>query len=92
MFYSYFARLGLDVTVEDSGSRGRLDMAVRAVGRVYLFEFKVLERAGPGAAMAQLRERGYADKYRHPGEPVHLVAVEFSAETRNVAGFEAELA
>ena len=92
VFYSYFAGLGLDVTVEDSGSRGRLDMAVRAVGRVYLFEFKVLERAGPGAAMAQLRERGYADKYRHPGEPVHLVAVEFSAETRNVAGFEAELA
>ena len=92
VFYSYFAGLGLEVTVEDSGSGGRLDMAVRAGGRVYLFEFKVLERAGPGAAMAQLKERGYADKYRHLGEPVHLVAVEFSAETRNVAGFEAELA
>ena len=92
VFYSYFAGLGLEVTVEDSGSRGRLDMAVRAGGRVYLFEFKVVERAGPGAPMAQLKERGYADKYRHLGEPVHLVAVEFSAETRNVAGFEAELA
>ena len=92
VFYSYFAGLGLEVAVEDSGSGGRLDMAVRAEGRVYLFEFKVLERAGPGAAMAQLKERGYADKYRHFGEPVHLVAVEFSAETRNVAGFEAELA
>ena len=92
VFYSYFAGLGLEVTVEDSGSRGRLDMAVRASGRVYLFEFKVVERAGPGAAMAQLRERGYADKYRHLDEPVHLVAVEFSKETRNVAAFEAELA
>ena len=92
VFYSYFAGLGLDVRVEESGSRGRLDMAVRAGGRVYLFEFKVRERAGPGAAMAQLKQRGYADKYRHLGEPVHLVAVEFSAETRNVAGFEAELA
>ena len=92
VFYSYFAGLGLEVTVEDSGSRGRLDMVVRAAGRVYLFEFKVVERAGPGAAMAQLKERGYADKYRHLGEPVHLVAVEFSAETRNVAAFEAELA
>ncbi len=28
VFYSCFAGLGLDVTVEDSGSRGRLDMAV----------------------------------------------------------------
>ena len=92
VFYSYFAGLGLEVTVEESGSRGRLDMAVRAGGRVYLFEFKVRERAGPGMAMAQLKQRGYADKYRHLGEPVHLVAVEFSAETRNVTGFEAELA
>ena len=49
VFYSYFAGLGLEVTVEDSGSGGRLDMAVRAGGRVYLFEFKVLERAGRGA-------------------------------------------
>ena len=78
--------------MEESGSGGRLDMAVRAAGRVYLFEFKVVERAGPGAAIAQLKERGYADKYRHLGEPIHLVAVEFSAETRNVESFEAELA
>ena len=78
------------MTVEDSGSCGRLDMAVRVGGRVYLFEFKVLERAGRGAAMAQLKQRGYADRYRHLGEPVHLVAVEFSAATRNVVGFEAE--
>ena len=92
VFYSYFAGLGLDVRVEESGSRGRLDMAVRAGGRVYLLEFKVQERAGPGAAMAQLQERGYADKYRHLGEAAHLVAVEFSAGTRSVAGFEAELA
>ena len=88
VFYSYFAGLGLEVRVEESGSAGRLDMAVRAGGRVFLFEFKVVERSGPGAAMAQLKERGYADKYRHLGEPAHLVAVEFSAKTRTIAGFE----
>ena len=33
VFYSYFAGLGLDVTVEESGSQGRLDIAVRAPGR-----------------------------------------------------------
>ena len=59
---------------------------------MFLFEFKVLERAGPGAAMAQLKQRGYADKCRHLGEPPHRVAVEFSQETRNVAAFQAELA
>ena len=88
VFYSYFAGLGLDVTVEESTNRGRLDMAVRFEGRVYLFEFKVVEQAGEGTAMAQLVERGYADKYRSPGVPVHLVGVEFSSESRNVVAFE----
>ena len=90
VFYSYFAALGFDITVEDSTSHGRLDMAVRFNGHVYLFEFKVVEMAGEGAAMAQLKARGYADKYRGAGEPIHLVAVEFSRETRNVTGFEVE--
>ena len=43
VFYSYFAALGLDITVEDSTSHGRLDIAVRFGGNVYLFEFKVVE-------------------------------------------------
>ena len=88
VFYSYVAASGLEVTVEDSSSGGRLDMAVRFEGRVYLFEFKVVEQAGAGAALAQLRERGYADKYRALGGPIHLVGVEFSRETRNVVAFE----
>ena len=89
VFYSYFAALGLDVAVEESTSRGRLDMAVRFEDRaVYIFEFKVVEQAGEGAAMAQLRERGYADKYRAPGVAVHLIGVEFSSESRNVTAFE----
>ena len=92
VFYSHFAALGLDVTVEDSGNSGRLDMAVRFNGNVYLFEFKVVERAGEGAAMAQLKERRYADKYRGLDQPIHLIAVEFSSETRNLAAFEVERA
>ena len=76
--------------MEDSSSRGLLDMAVRAYGRVYLLEFKVRERARAGSAMAQLKERGYAEKYRHLGEPVHLMGLEFSTKTQNLVGFEVE--
>ncbi len=88
VFYSYFAALGYEVTVEDSSNQGRLDMAVRAGGHVYLFEFKVVEQASPGAALQQLRDRDYAAKYRGSGEPIHLVGVEFSSETRNITAFE----
>ena len=90
MFYSHFAAAGLDVTVEDSDSRGRVDMTVRLDAGVYLFEFKVVEQTAGGAAMAQLKSKGYADKHRDRGLPVHLVAVEFSRETRNLASFEVE--
>ena len=90
VFYSYFAGLGLDIAVEDSSSHGRLDMAVLFNGNVYLFEFKVVEMASAGAAMAQLQERRYADKYRALGQPIYLIGVEFSKDTRNIAAFEVE--
>ena len=90
MFYSYFAALGLDITVEDSTRHGRLDMAVRFGGNVYLFEFKVVELEPKGAAMAQLKAKRYADKYRGGGGEVFLIGVECSKATRNVVGFEVE--
>jgi len=92
VFYSYFAGLGLDIAVEDSSSHGRLDMAVLFNSRVYLFEFKVVEMASAGAALAQLKARRYADKYRALGQPIYLIAVEFSKDTRNLAAFDVERA
>ena len=90
VFYSYFAGLGLNIAVEDSSSHGRLDMAVLFNNHVYLFEFKVVEMASAGAAMAQLQERRYADKYRALGQPIHLIGVEFSKDERNIAAFDVE--
>ena len=63
-------------------------MAVRTPGHVYLFEFKVAERATEGAALAQRREKGYAEKYRGSGRSIHLVGVEFSSDSRGISGFK----
>ena len=92
VFYSYFAGLGLDIRVEDSSSHGRLDMAVLFNGCVYLFEFKVVELASAGAAIAQLQERQYADKYRALEQPIYLIGVEFSKDERNLTAFDVEQA
>ena len=92
IFYSHFAAAGLSVQVEDATSHGRVDMVVRFGGAIYLFEFKVVELAGSGAALAQLKDRRYADKYRDSGQPIYLVGVEFSREERNVGRFEVERA
>ena len=92
VFYSWFAALGLDTTVEDSSNLGRLDMAVRFNDNVYLFEFKVVESGAEGAAMAQLKDRRYADKYRGLGQPIWLIAVEFSKDARNLTSLDVDRA
>ncbi len=105
VFYAWFQASMDGVAVEDATSRGRLDLAVVLDDNACLFEFKVAGRAAPdarpeiaggsaapagGAALAQLRARRYADKYRAPGRRVHLIGVEVDAETRDIAAFDVE--
>ena len=47
--------------------------------------------ASTGRAMAQLKRKRYADKYRHLGQPIHLIGVELDRDARNVASWEVEL-
>ncbi|BBI72068.2 hypothetical protein HAALTHF_18280n [Vreelandella aquamarina] len=43
---------------------------------------------GEGRALAQLKAKGYADKYRDRGMPIYLLGVEFSKEQSQVVAFE----
>ncbi|MEB3237432.1 MAG: ATP-binding protein [Candidatus Sericytochromatia bacterium] len=88
VFYSHLAALGLDLRVEDATNRGRIDLTLRVPGRVYVFEFKVVDGQPEGKAMAQIRAKGYGDKYKQSGTNVMLVAIEFSRVERNVVAFE----
>jgi hypothetical protein len=90
VFYSHLAALGLDLTAEDASRQGRVDLTLRFNGRIWLFEFKVVELEPAGRALQQLKDRGYADKYRAAGQPIHLIGIEFSREQRGVVGFEVE--
>jgi len=90
VFYSHIAALGLDLVAEDVTSQGRIDLTVKLPERIYLFEFKVVELEPEGKALAQLKARDYAAKYRMAGVPIHLVGIEFSRDTRRVVGFDAE--
>ena len=85
MLYACFRTIGLDIRVEDSSSRGRADMAVLHGGQVFVFEFKMADGeddrdAAARQAIDQIREKGYADKYRDRNEPVHLIGVAFGRD------------
>ncbi|MGP7733909.1 PD-(D/E)XK nuclease domain-containing protein [Oceanimonas smirnovii] len=90
VFYSHKAVLGFSITVEDASNAGKVDMTLEFNGHIYLFEFKVVEQVPEGSALQQLKDRGYAEKYRALGLPIHLIGVEFSRELRPVVAFELE--
>ncbi len=87
--------IGVELRAEEASGRGRADMVALTGGQVFVLEFKVVERddgaeAALDLALAQMRERGYADRYRHRGEPVHLVGVACGREARNLLEIRAE--
>jgi hypothetical protein len=90
VFYATFAARGMDIVLEDVSNQGRLDMAVKFNGQVYLFEFKVVEDEAEGKALQQIKAKEYAAKYGSLQQPIHLIGVEFSKKARNVVGFAVE--
>ncbi|KAA6184479.1 hypothetical protein F2Q65_12250 [Thiohalocapsa marina] len=55
-----------------------------------LFEFKVVELTDTGSALQQIKDKGYAEKYRAVQQPIHRIGVAFSCDKRAVVGFEFE--
>ena len=90
MLYACFQTIGLDLRVEDSSGQGRADMVVLHGGQVFVFEFKMVDGESDSDSSAcrakeQIQDKGYAEKYRNRGEPIHLVGMAFSSELRNLA-------
>ena len=95
LLYMCLRTAGADPAVEESSSRGRADMVLRLGGRVFVLEFKVVDGGADAdtaldTALAQMRERGYAERYRADGTPVHLVGVACGPEARNLLEVRAE--
>ncbi len=50
----------------------------------------MVELEPAGRTLQKLKDRGYADKYRAAGQPIHLIGIEFSREQRALVGFDVE--
>ncbi|MBL7791055.1 MAG: PD-(D/E)XK nuclease domain-containing protein, partial [Saprospiraceae bacterium] len=69
-------------------NQGRMDAVLDAGERLYIFEFKLRESAD--AALAQIHERGYPERFRAAGKQLTLVGVAFDVEAKNVREWKAE--
>ncbi len=88
IFYLLFKLIGLHVETEVRTNRGRIDAVVETGRGVYIFEFKMGGEAA--AALEQIRERGYAERYLSTGKPVYHVGVSFSLEGRGIVDWQVE--
>ena len=91
IFYAVMNVLGFDIDAEVSVSKGRIDAALELADKVYVMEFKY-KGCPPGAGpeekkkifddaldegMAQIKGRGYHEKYAGSGKTVYLAAFAF---------------
>ena len=67
---------------EEASAFGYADAVIETPKAVCVFEFKYAKSAK--AAIRQIRERGYADKWVGGERPVTLVGINFSAKKRNI--------
>lgn len=61
---------------------------VKTPTHIYVIEFKLNKSADE--AMQQIKDKGYAEKYRADPRPKVLVGVNFSSEAKTVEGGESE--
>ncbi len=84
--YTYLAGVGLDIIPEDITNLGRMDLSVKLEGKVFIFEFKLTEKA-TGNALKQIKGKRYWEKYQD-FKDIYLIGIEFSREKRNIIGYE----
>ena len=106
LFYAVFVLIGARTHAECWTNRGRVDAVVETPRGVYVFEFKLGTggrdgaRPSPGgpssvsaaAALAQIKAKGYAEKWLRCGKKVTLVGAAFDAGMRNLSDRQVEVA
>ena len=81
-FQLFFAMLGANPAPEFPSARGYADAVVERPDAEYVFEFKYDETSE--AAIRQIRDRGYADKWIGGPRPVTLIGINFNPKKRNI--------
>ena len=81
---AYFTSLGLNLTPEDVTNKGRIDLTIKLNEYIYIIEFKV---DGEGQALAQVKAKGYHEKFLGSGKTIYLVGIDFNADEKNLADF-----
>ncbi len=85
VIFAWLSSTGMHLIVEDCTNKGRIDMSVETEDFIYLIEFKV--DMPKEKALAQIKTKGYAEKYQGKGKKTVLIGIGFSSAEKNVTEF-----
>ncbi|MCQ2195026.1 MAG: ATP-binding protein [Paludibacteraceae bacterium] len=93
-----FCLFGIPNQCEIMEASQRVDIVAQTAKMALVFELKMMgaDEANPDEkkaqlleeALEQLRQKGYAEKYRNESEEVHSIGIVFEEKTRKVAGWK----
>ncbi len=89
LIHIIFKYLGTFIQSEVHSAHGRADAVVQTDTHVFIFEFKFKESAD--AALQQIHENGYANKYRASEKTLIGIGVNFSDEKRTIEDWKTEV-
>jgi len=89
LFYLMVSASGMNVSSEVITSRGRIDLVVEFEEKIYIIEFKCNRSAKAG--IKQIKDKGYAEKYKKTGKKLILMGINFSLENKNVEKWKIEI-
>ena len=88
--YLVFSLMGQFAQTEVHCPGGRSDAVVHTADAIYVFEFKMEGAGTPEDALAQIKERGYANRYLEEGKKIVCIGVTFDPKTRNIGKWSTE--
>lgn len=87
--YVYLQSLGLNIIAEDVTNKGRIDLTIKLPQAIYIIEFKV--DADAASALAQIKQKGYTQKYTGEDKPIYQVGIGFDSSVKNVTDVQWEV-
>ena len=88
--YLIFKLMGQFVQTEIHCLNGRADCIVHTKDSIYVFEFKLMSAGSADDAIAQIKEKGYAEQFKAEGKKIILIGSSFDEEERTIGEWKTE--
>ena len=89
--YLVFALIGQFVQTEVHSAKGRTDCVVQTESSIYIFEFKLSGNGSAEDSVNQIKEDGYAERYKADSKKIVLVGSSFDEQARTIKEWKTEV-